>query len=85
MVSLLLEKSLSKLQCVQSAAARLVAGTSRFSHITPLLYSLHWLPVKERIHYKLIYTDFLNLFMALRLLIFVQRPSIYITKVKRAH
>ena len=57
MVSLLLEKSLSKLQCVQSAAARLVAGTSRFSHITPLLYSLHWLPVKERIQYKIIYTD----------------------------
>ena len=56
-VSLLLEKSLSKLQRGQSAAARLVAGTSRFSHITPLLYSLHWLPVKERIHYKIIYTD----------------------------
>ena len=50
-------KSLSKLQRVQSAAARLVAGASRFSHITPLLYSLHWLPVKERIHYKIIYTD----------------------------
>ena len=50
-------KSLSKLQRVQSAAARLVAGASRFSHITPLLYSLHWLPVKERIHFKIIYTD----------------------------
>ena len=50
-------KCLSKLLRVQSAAARLVAGTSRFSHITPLLYSLHRLPVKERIHYKIIYTD----------------------------
>ena len=74
-------KSLSKLQRLQSAAASLVAGTSRLSHIAPLLYSLHWLPVKERIHYKIIYTD---LFMALRLLTFVKRPNIYITKVKRA-
>ena len=33
-----------KLQRVQNAAARL----------TPVLLSLHWLPVKERIHYKII-------------------------------
>ena len=32
-------KSLSKLQRLQSAAANLVAGTSRLSHITALLYS----------------------------------------------
>ena len=43
-----------KLQRVQNAAARLVTGTPRFSHITPVLLSLHWLPVKERIHYKII-------------------------------
>ena len=43
-----------KLQRVQNAAARLVTGTPRVSHITPVLLSLHWLPVKERIHYKII-------------------------------
>ena len=43
-----------KLQRVQNAAARLVTSTPRVSHITPVLLSLHWLPVKERIHYKII-------------------------------
>ena len=43
-----------KLQRVQNAAARLVTGTPRFSHITPVLLSLRWLPVKERVHYKII-------------------------------
>ena len=43
-----------KLQRVQNAAARLVTGTPRFSHITPVLLSFRWLPVKERIHYKII-------------------------------
>ena len=46
-------KSINKLQRVQNAAARLVTGTSRYSHITPVLYKLHWLPVKERITFKL--------------------------------
>ena len=46
-------KSINKLQRVQNAAARLVTGTSRYSHITPVLYELHWLPVKERITFKL--------------------------------
>ena len=31
----------SKLQCVQNAAARLVTGSPRFCHITPVLESLH--------------------------------------------
>ena len=55
-------KSLSKLQRVQSAAARLVAGTFRFSHFTPLLYSLHWLPVKEQIDYKIIILTFKTIY-----------------------
>ena len=45
---------LCKLQRVQNAATRLVTGTPRVSHITPVLLSLRWLPVKERIHYKII-------------------------------
>ena len=36
---------ITKLQRIQNAAARLVTGSSRFCHVTPLLYHLHWLPV----------------------------------------
>ena len=46
--------SLSRLQLVQNAAARLLTGTRRWDHITPVLISLHWLPVKFRIHFKVL-------------------------------
>jgi hypothetical protein len=45
---------LNQLQAVQNSLARAVTRTSRFSHITPVLKSLHWLKIKQRIHYKLI-------------------------------
>jgi len=41
------------LQCVQNAAARLVTGTLRRDHITPVLRQLHWLPVRQRVDFKL--------------------------------
>ena len=41
-----------RLQVLQNAAARLIAGARRYDHITPILQSLHWLPVRERILYK---------------------------------
>ena len=37
-----------------NAAARLVSLTLRFSHITPLLADLHWLPVRFRIRFKIL-------------------------------
>lgn len=43
---------LQKLQRVQNSAARMLTGTSRYQHITPVLYDLHWLPVVQRIHFK---------------------------------
>lgn len=43
---------LKKLQYVQNAAARLVTGTRKFDHITPVLRALHWLPVRHRITFK---------------------------------
>ena len=49
---------LHKLQRVQNAAARLVVQESRFCHITPLLKSLHWLPVKYRIIFKILLITF---------------------------
>ena len=40
------------LQLIQNAAARLVFNQPKFSHTTPLLRSLHWLPVAARIRFK---------------------------------
>jgi len=37
---------------VQSIAARIVLEASRRSHASPLLRTLHWLPVQQRINYK---------------------------------
>ena len=43
---------LDRLQRVQNAAARLTVEASKSDHITPILQSLHWLPVVARIQYK---------------------------------
>ena len=49
---------IAKLQRVQNAAARLILGFGKFSHITPALYELHWLPVSLRIDYKILLLTF---------------------------
>jgi len=41
-----------KLQSVQNATARLITGTRRRDHITPVLRDLHWLPIRERTKFK---------------------------------
>lgn len=45
--------TLSPLQRCQNAAARLVLNLKTSDHITPALIELHWLPVKQRIIYKI--------------------------------
>jgi len=40
-------------QSVLNTAVRLVAGSSRRDHVTSLLRDRHWLPVKQRVEYKL--------------------------------
>jgi hypothetical protein len=45
--------TLAPLQRVQNAAARLVLCLKPWDHITPALIELHWLPVRQRIAYKL--------------------------------
>ncbi|CAM4715646.1 unnamed protein product [Leuciscus chuanchicus] len=37
-----------------NAAARLLTNTCKHDHITPVLYSLHWLPVEFRIQFKIL-------------------------------
>ncbi len=51
-------KLLHKLQLVQNSAARILTRTSCTEHITPVLYYLHWLPVKYRIEYKILLLTF---------------------------
>lgn len=45
-------KNIAKLQRVQNSLARVVSQTARREHIRPVLKDLHWLPVAERIEYK---------------------------------
>ena len=52
------EKEISKLQGVQNCLARVVTKCPRFCHITPLLKSLHWLPVRYRIKFKLCFLTY---------------------------
>ena len=44
--------NLSKLQCIQNSAARIVSNTRRYTSITPVLKKLHWLPVEQRMVFK---------------------------------
>ncbi len=43
--------AISHLQVVQNAAARLLAGTKKRDHISPIQACLHWIPVKFRVEY----------------------------------
>ena len=49
---------ISRLQRVQNTAARILTRTKKFEHITPILKSLHWLPVSKRIEYKILTLTF---------------------------
>ena len=42
------------LQRLQTMAARLICNSTRFCRITPLMFKLHWLPVKLIIKYKIL-------------------------------
>ncbi len=45
-------KHIKRLQMVHNSAARLITGTHKRAHITPILKELHWLPVTRRIVFK---------------------------------
>ncbi|KAI4873408.1 hypothetical protein NFI96_002258 [Prochilodus magdalenae] len=45
-------RAIRPLQLVQNAAARLIFNLPKFTHVTPLLRSIHWLPVVARIRSK---------------------------------
>jgi len=43
---------LRRLQSVQNATARLVSGARRHDHITPVLATLHRLPIRQRVIFQ---------------------------------
>ncbi|XP_028454707.1 uncharacterized protein LOC114569086, partial [Perca flavescens] len=47
-------KSLKTLQLIQNAAARVLTRTKKRDHVSPVLASLHWLPVESRIEFKIL-------------------------------
>lgn len=46
--------NINKLQKLQNACARLIFGKKRREHVTPLLKELHWLPIRQRIVFKIL-------------------------------
>src|SRR6188768_1495513 len=48
------ETSLQRLQRIQNSLARVVIPSTKFhDHITPVLKKLHWLPIQQRIKFKI--------------------------------
>ena len=48
------DSQIGKLQKLQNAAARIVTLTDKRSDITPVLKNLHWLPLRERLVFKIL-------------------------------
>ena len=44
---------IDRVQKVQNAAARLICSVKKLGHVQPILQSLHWLPIRARIQYKI--------------------------------
>ena len=52
------DRIIQKLQRVQNAAARVIYHVPKFDHITSTLKSLHWLPIRQRVEFKLLVLAF---------------------------
>ena len=48
------DSQIVKLQRVQNTCARLICNLPNFAHVTPLLTELHWLPIRQRIEFKML-------------------------------
>ena len=74
---------INKLQRIQNMAAKLIFQQPKFSHVTPLLTELHWLPVEYRIKFKLLILTFKGVHKTAPRYIcdmFVQRTSRYASR-----
>jgi len=52
------KSSLQKLQLTQNPAARVLTFSHKREHISPILRKLHWLPIEQRIQYKILLLTF---------------------------
>jgi hypothetical protein len=48
------KQNISRLQLVQNNAARLLTKTKSREHISPVLQELHWLPISQRIKFRIL-------------------------------
>jgi len=48
------KSQIARLQQIHNSLARVVVKTPKCCHISPILHSLHWLKITERIEYKLL-------------------------------
>ncbi len=46
---------INKLQLVQNAVARVLTSTRKYEHISPVLSTLRWLPIKHCIDFKILF------------------------------
>ena len=53
--------NIAKLQKIQNSLARAITFTSKRQHIKPILKELHWLPIKERIDFKISFLTYKSL------------------------
>ncbi len=49
------KSNINRLQRIQNSLARVISGTAKYDHITPVLKDLHWLPIKQRSSLRLAY------------------------------
>ena len=49
---------IGKLQLIQNHAAKIVVRKNKYDSVTPILISLHWLPVHFRINYKILHLTY---------------------------
>ena len=50
----ILASNVNKLQKLQNSCARLIYSKKKRDHVTPLLKELHWLPIQQRIVFKIL-------------------------------
>ena len=60
-LSSVVDTDLAKLQRVQNRLACVVTKSPSFTYSVPLLHSLHWLPVKFRVDFKICLLSYKNL------------------------
>ncbi len=52
---------INKLQMVQNAAARVLIRTRKYDHISLVMSTLHWLPIKHRIDFTILLITYKSL------------------------